>query len=99
MGPPGPPQNHANQLGVLIKIANDHFSCDHALVHAQFFATWALQKTYVFLMYGALVPSWAAQCDQPVASNGHFGQHVLPFRPLPCSLGAVGRPSGLSNGL
>ena len=57
------------------------------------------KKTHVFLMKWALVPPGAAQCDQPLASNGHFWQHVLPFRPLPCSLGAVGRPSGLSNGL
>ena len=95
----GPPKINANHTGFLIQIENDHFSCDHAPLHAQLFAIWSLQKTYVFLINWALLPPGAAQCDQHLASNAHFWQHVLPFRPLPCSLGAVGRPSGLSNGL
>ena len=69
-GPLWAPQNHANYLGFLIQIENDHFSCDHAPLHAQLCAFWSLQKTYVFLINWALVPPGAAQCDQPPASDG-----------------------------
>ena len=83
--PPLAPKSHANQLGLLIKTANDHFSCDHALVHAQLFATWSLQKTYVFLMYGALVPSGAINVTNlwlQMATLGNMSFHSALSRAL-----------------
>ena len=99
-GPPlPPPKTMQINWGFSLKLQTTTFraimhSCICSLVRHL-----VAPKNIRFPYLWGTCPARGHQCDQPLASNGHFGQPVLSFRPLLCPLGAAGRPSGLSNGL